>query len=111
MPMSGEEAATYGVTVSFENAAGERLVVHRSGPRRVAIEQCFAVATGYDSTFRIIAISTPQSIFTDMQGARLPRFGQNLAAVPFPETAICKNLPSGQAMLHTRLLGSSDRRK
>jgi hypothetical protein len=110
-PMSGQEAATYGAIVTFENAVGERLAVHRSGSKRIAVEQACAVATGYDSSFRIISISTPETIYTDLQGARLARPNQNGSAVPFPETRMARTFPGGMGMLHDCLRGSSDRRR
>lgn len=110
-PMSGQEAATYGAIVTFQNAAGQRLAVHRSGPKRTALRQACAVATGHDSSFRVISISTPETIYTDLQGARLPRHDRHNGAMQFPETRMAGTFPGGMAMLHDCLRGSSDRRK
>jgi hypothetical protein len=110
-PMSGQEGREYGATITFENADGKVLVVHRAGSKREAIMDAWGLAQFYDPSFRIVSISTPQTIYADLQGARLPRGGQNLAAIRYPETDILAGVRGGTAMLHPRLLGSSDRRK
>lgn len=70
--MGGNNRADYGVVVTFENADGKRLVLHRKGSLPVAVSAACDDATTLDPTFLVICISTPQTIYSDIQG-RMPR--------------------------------------
>jgi len=90
MPMGGTEGERYGAIVTLENADGERLVVHRAGRVRAAISEASDVARRFDDTFRVICVSTPNTVYADLQGARPIGSAPELAVVP-------------AALLHPRL--------
>lgn len=69
-PMHGPEAATYGAIVSFRNAAGQTVVLHRTGPVKAAIRAACKDALRLDPAFLVTAISTPTTIYEDLQGPR-----------------------------------------
>lgn len=100
-PLGGPERARYGAIVSFENSVGETLVLHRKGPVRQALLEACEAAQGLDETFLVVCISTPESVYTDLQGSRpdtMGRFGYPL----LPERM---NLPGDLTrLLHPRLL-------
>ncbi len=66
--------AKSGCVVSFLNDDGVPLTLHRVGPPRVALVDACDAATFYDPTNRVVCISTPQTIYTDLRG-RGPRSG------------------------------------
>ncbi len=68
---SGQQKAVYGVIVSFENADRKTLVLHRVGVTTKALRHACDDALRLDPTFRVVSVSTPTSIYTDMQGARM----------------------------------------
>lgn len=69
-PLNGKEAAEYGATVTLENADGERLTVHRAGmPVRRCVRDAYDYATRLDPGYRIVAVSTPTSVYGDLIGA------------------------------------------
>lgn len=72
---NGRVAAEYGCTVTFENARGETLVRTRKGPPAEALRALCNEVTALDSSFRIVAYSTPQTILGDMTGARVDHDG------------------------------------
>lgn len=101
-PLSGEETAHYGAIVCFRNTAGQALSLHRRGPVKAAVAEACDAAIAADPTFRVTAVSTPTSIFADLQGARLSRGNARLqygGRPQFPERVL---VPA--AMLHESLL-------
>lgn len=62
--------AQFGCTVTFENEAGKRLTYHRTGPPADVLRQLCEAALAKDDTYRVISYSTPQTIYTDLQGER-----------------------------------------
>jgi hypothetical protein len=83
-PLSGDEAAHYGAIVSFRNAAGQAYVAHRKGPVKAAVKEACQAATALDPTFKVTAVSTPTSVYADLQGARVGEGGSS-AHPRFPE--------------------------
>ena len=77
MPPNSRETALFGVTVTFENAAGKTFVIHRVGQVKKAVRQACEDALTLDQTFRVVCVSNPTSIYTDMQGHRIRSFDQS----------------------------------
>lgn len=87
--MSGRIRAEFGVIVSFETVDGDqRLTLHRVGAVGEAIRDACASATLYDENMRVVAISHPGSIYSDML-QRLPNTGQgkhgDIVQLPEPQ--------------------------
>lgn len=79
MSMGGRQSEEAGCIVTVENADGRTLSLHRVG--RTALERCLDDAQSLDPTFRVISISTPQTIYNDLQG-RLPHPHTETIALP-----------------------------
>lgn len=60
----------FGCIVTFENDTRHRLTLHRTSPPIEALRAMCAIALARDETFQVISYSTPQTIFSDMQGSR-----------------------------------------
>lgn len=109
MPMSGQESREYGAITTLENAAGRVLVLHRIGKVRDAVRAAYATAHALDETFRVVAVSTPVSIWTDLKGARQPIRNQHerngSQRAPLPEHTTCGG--KDRHMLHPRLRGTT----
>jgi len=72
-PWGGETRAKDGVTVYFENASGDQQVVVRSGaPPTVLLREAIALAERWEGEWKIRVISTPTTIYRDLQGSRRP---------------------------------------
>lgn len=101
LSISGREAATYGAVVTFRNAFGETWSWTRPGPPREVVRDACDAAILRDPTFLCVAISTPASIYTDMQGR--PASAAN-STVQMPE---CHQLASAgrRHMTHPDLQG------
>lgn len=101
-PMSGREAAMYGATVSFRNDRGETWSWHRPGPVIEVVRDACDAALLRDPTFLCVAISTPMSIITDLDGR--PSTAAN-STVQMPE---CHQLSRAgrKHMTHPDLRGS-----
>lgn len=105
--MNGEEKQKAGCIVSFENEVGQTFTIHRVGPIKQGVRDACRIARTLDPSFRVVAVSTPSSIFTDLQGARLPQ-GQMRAGAhrwrrnPTPESTLCGAIGERE-MLHPRL--------
>jgi hypothetical protein len=97
---SGRQRAEWGVTVTFKNLDGQLLTITRTGKRALA-DACDAVAA-HDETFRVVCISTPESIYYDLAGRSK---GKNDRVLPI-EGIMLGN--AGRAhMLHPDLRGRS----
>lgn len=112
-----KERAAYGCTVSFENDAGRTLVLHRLGKPTVALVECLGEALALDRSFRVVAYSTPQTIYADMSGGRdefasmKPLSATLSDAHQFQKTQTVEAGALGRigcvSMLHPRLAGQS----
>lgn len=103
LTMSGRERATFGVTVTFEAENGRLLTLARAGKTFEALREVCSDAVAADPTFRVVRISSPTSIYADLQGRphALPD-----SSVQKTEGAILRRAGIG-AMLHPRLIGGS----
>ncbi len=68
---SGRDRQAYGCLLSFEADDGSTLTLHRTGPRRTAIRTAVAIALAQDESYRVVAFSTPETIYTDLTGGRV----------------------------------------
>lgn len=100
--LRGELRTAYGVTVTVENAEGKTLTLHRHG--RGALERVCDDAVALDPTFRIISISTPETIYGDLAG-RLP--SSKTGAIILPEHQRLGNI-GRMAMIHPRIAPRHD---
>lgn len=98
LPLPGPEAAEYGATVTFENEVGETFTLHAVGTVRKVVHELYGLAQRRDATFRIVCVSTPTSIYTDLQGARKNSNGE------YGDKALISE-PSLGKMAHPRLRG------
>lgn len=101
--MSGRERATFGVTVTFEAEDGRVLTLARTGKTSDALHEACDDAVAVDPTYRVVCISSPVSVFADLQGR--PR-GMWDGGVQKTEGAILRRAGIG-SMLHPRLVGGS----
>lgn len=117
LPMSGQERKTFGCILTFENAAGRREVVHAEGARIEGLRRACAHMLALDPTFKLLSYSTPETIYTDLQGRRVNQakstdIGGETGdiGVMFPEPALLDRAGYRQ-MLHRSLWGSYQERR
>lgn len=67
----GAVRAEYGCILTFENAQGQTLTLHRVGPPTKMVPEMCDQALALDETFRVVSYSTPSTVYTDLQGHRL----------------------------------------
>ena len=93
-----------GVIVSFERDDGEQLTIaRRAADKNEALQGAVDAVLAFDDRYRVVAISTPQTIFTDLTGRMPhPRGGY----IEFPEAAMLRKARRFYA-LHPRLMGQS----
>lgn len=103
----GHDAALFGCTATFENSEGKTLTIHRDGPTLTGLRNACLTAFALDQTFKIVAYSTPQTIFGDLDGARGDLQPSNGKAArqrkPHPETIMMGRIKM-RHMVHPRLL-------
>lgn len=102
---NGAARAKDGCIITFENADQRTLTLHRQGPIKTAVTRACDEALALDDTFRVVAISTPQSIYTDLQGHRLHNTQTRTSdhtRVAIPEAATL-GLCGLKHLLHPRL--------
>lgn len=90
----------WGYTITFKNEAGDLLTGHRNGPAAVAAlcDQAIAV----DPTYRVVCISSPLTIFSDLCG-RSKGVQEKMRG---PEAGIL-GWAKRRHMLHPELVGTS----
>jgi hypothetical protein len=71
---NSRERAQFGCTTTWENEAGRRLVLSGIGSPRDALRKQAEDALALDPSFRCVCYSTPETIYADLAGARLPRW-------------------------------------
>lgn len=80
LKIGGEERAKEGCLTTWENSEGKTLTLHRVGVN--ALREACAIAMSRDETYRLVAYSSPQSIYSDLIGIRTrthTKSGQRLA--------------------------------
>jgi hypothetical protein len=96
---NARERAEFGAIVSFENPEGLTLTIALTDmPPSKAIRRTCKMAIAYDETFRVVAISTPSTIYTDVKGERIIRKGQGHV----PEGSLLGAVGMGH-LLHEKL--------
>ncbi len=113
IPMSGQDRAKAGCVLTFENALGRRLVLHRSGAPGKTVGPMCDEALAYDPTFRLICYSSPATVYTDIIGGRASyqnADGYEEQMVALAEKSILRRVGRYE-MLHPRLalLGQDER--
>lgn len=77
---AGRDRDAWGYIVTFQNAAGKTLTLHRTG--RAALATCCDDALSLDETFRVLSVSNPVTIAGDLRG-RLP--SEKTGSIDVPE--------------------------
>ena len=96
--LGGDERDIFGATVTFANEQGDRLTIARTTTRTYdAVRQACAIALRYDETYRVLCISTPETIHADLCGRAL-RHGR----APAPEVSMLSRIGM-KHMLHPSL--------
>lgn len=75
--MSGQEKAQYGCVTTWENAEGQLLSVHRTGPPLAVLREIAADVQAVDASFRLVSYSTPETLMRDLDGNRRTVRGRN----------------------------------
>lgn len=99
---AGRDSTEWGCIVTVKNADGKTLSLHRPG--RDALTRALDDALTLDPTFRVVSISTPLTIYNDLQ-ARLPH--PVTEVVPLPEHAKLGRLKR-MALCHPDIQPRSD---
>lgn len=110
--MNGKNRELYGCLTTWEREDGYALTIHRTGPLKAALRTAAAIALGEDESYRLVAYSTPATIYSDLTGARAdalqpPRGFKATYSKPMPKqlpevNALARaGLP--RALLHPRL--------
>lgn len=76
---AGREREAWGCITTFKNDAGRTLTLHRTGLD--ALTKACDDALSLDATFRIVAVSTPVTIASDL-GGRMPNRASNVVDLP-----------------------------
>jgi hypothetical protein len=100
--MSGQERAEAGAIISFENESGQRLTLHRVGPIIQAVQEACALAMIHDESYRVVAVSSPSSIYADLAGRMPVKHGEGVPRYLYPEANIVGQAGL-DALLHPRL--------
>lgn len=77
---AGRDQVEWGCIVTVKNADGKTLSLHHTG--RHALDECLDDALILDPTFRVVSVSTPVTIYNDLEG-RMPH--PHTGAIPIPE--------------------------
>jgi hypothetical protein len=70
LPLSGRERAAVGCLMTFEAADGSRLTLHGFGSAAATVGALCDAALAREPSFRLIAYSTPETVFADITGGR-----------------------------------------
>lgn len=99
---AGRDTTAWGCIVTVKNDQGQTLSLHRTG--REALNECLDIAVQLDPSFKVLSISTPMTIFNDLEMRQPhPRTG----AIQPPEQQKLGRV-GRLAMLHPSLRGQSD---
>ncbi len=107
--MSGDERKEHGLIVSFESPTGDRLTLHGTGAANDVLRALCAEALRRDPDLRVVAISSPSTIWADITGRKVCANGRAEAVERSPSTPEAGMLGRAglQVMLHPRLRGSA----
>lgn len=71
---SGRERAQFGVIGTAQNSAtGKTVSMHRAGPPTIAVAEIAAEVDKLGANWKIVSLSTPASVYRDLQGTRYHR--------------------------------------
>lgn len=110
LPTSGWTRAAAGCTCSFEGAHGRRLTLTDRGPIVEILPGMLDEALALDETYRLIAYSTPETIYADVVGLRAPfvSHGQSQSHTS-PEVNVLARVGRSE-MIHPSLAARTDER-
>lgn len=103
LTISGAKQAEYGATVTFQNHAGATLTLHRTGPITSTVRDLCNAALEVDPSYLVVCISTPNTIYGDLQGR--PIWGDNAIC---PERATLARA-GRREMAHPNLMRTNSR--
>lgn len=105
---NGRQRAEYGCTTTWENAAGETRTFTKSGAPRAALRTQAEWAVAWDDTAKLVAYSTPDTVFADVSGLRssgeLVRGGRFWRPTVRPEAGVLSAIGLVR-LCHPRLRG------
>src|SRR2546430_15146 len=67
---NGQERNRFGCLTTWENGEGKTITLLRTGPMKEALSHAAECVLMLDPTFRLVAYSTPETIYSDLIGAR-----------------------------------------
>lgn len=79
---SAERSETGIIVTARDRDAAAYLVLHRTGPRRAALRAVCAVLDSLEGDWRVLTISSPESVYRDLQGTRAR---PDADITPYPE--------------------------
>lgn len=112
MNTNGTQRKEAGCTCTFEAADGKRITMHRFGSPTGGVRDMCETALAADPTYRLISYSTPESIHSDITGARADGQGpeNTTARRALPEQLILGRIRMLH-MLHPRLVMATPERR
>lgn len=84
-PLGGSQRRMYGCIVSFESPDGQTLTLHVPGPPREAVRAALRAAQLRDPYLLVRSVSTPETVYRDLQGTRDRQVAGEVPIVDFPE--------------------------
>jgi hypothetical protein len=99
---AGRDTTAWGCIVTVQNDDGQTLSLHRTG--KEALNECLDIALQLDRSFKVLSISTPITIFNDLE-MRIPN--PHTKAIQCPELQKLGRV-GRLSMLHPSLRGKSD---
>jgi hypothetical protein len=98
------ERSVYGATVTARASSGETITLARVGMTAVqALREIATVLDALDDDFRIVSISTPNSIERDLFASRIALGGDNVGTLePSPEKVALAKIGRSE-LLHSSL--------
>lgn len=92
--ISGPKRAVCGIIATLRNMTDGRMKsMHETGPFVTSVSKIAATCDALGPEWRIVSLSSPTSIFRDLQGTRNQRIGDGTRQASYdPRTAECKLL-------------------
>lgn len=113
MNTNGPQRKEAGCIITFENPSGEKLTLESYGSPLKTVPLLCETALAIDSEFRVASYCTPETIFSDIDGARsiYQGGGEGIPTRPsLPEQIILGRLGLSH-LLHPRIARATSERK